>query len=235
MKPGNILLLGATYATGNLGVWTLASGAVASARHSYPQAQIDFLDYNVDPQEYQARYAGGVATVRLFNIRFSKKFWLPNHIGRLLLTALFLRLIPAKGLRKKIVSRNVWLQKIGEADLVGSIAGGDSFSDIYGIGRLIYVALPQILVLLSGKPLALLPQTYGPFQSPLAKGMARFILEDPSASTRGTRKAWRPSGPSLKGGALRRSSVTTWDLFWSPSWRIKKFPNGFAKSKRPSP
>lgn len=55
--------------------------------------------------------------------------------------------------------------------------GGDSFSDIYGIGRLIYVALPQILALLLGKPLMLLPQTYGPFNGRFAKAIARFILD----------------------------------------------------------
>jgi colanic acid/amylovoran biosynthesis protein len=176
LKPNNILLLGAAYTTGNLGVWTLASGAIASALHSYPNAQIDFLDYNRSPEEYQVRHPGGLATVRLFNLRFSKKFWLPNNISRLLVTAMLIRAIPSKLIRKKLISRNFWLQKIQEADLVGSIAGGDSFSDIYGIGRLFYVALPQILVLITGKPLALLPQTYGPFKSALAKVTARLII-----------------------------------------------------------
>ena len=56
------------------------------------------------------------------------------------------------------------------------MAGGDRFSDIYGFGRLLYVALPQILAVLAGKRLIIMPQTIGPFRSGFAKAVARFIL-----------------------------------------------------------
>jgi polysaccharide pyruvyl transferase WcaK-like protein len=39
------------------------------------------------------------------------------------------------------------------------------------------VALPQILVLLMGKPLMLLPQTIGPFKSSMGRMVARYILK----------------------------------------------------------
>src|SRR5260370_12066707 len=61
-------------------------------------------------------------------------------------------------------------------DVFASIAGGDSFSDIYGMERLLYVSLPQILALLLGKRLILLPQTIGPFRGGFAKTVARYIL-----------------------------------------------------------
>lgn len=171
-----ILLLGASFSTRNMGVWALASGAITSAFHEYPDAEVCLMDYHAESATYQVRHSRGSCTVPLINIRFSKKFWLANNIARLLVTALAIRMIPFRSFRNRVISRNACLRHIHESDIVGSIAGGDSFSDIYGIGRLIYVALPQILALLMAKPLALLPQTFGPFDSLTGKLVARYVL-----------------------------------------------------------
>jgi colanic acid/amylovoran biosynthesis protein len=175
--PKKILLLGAGFTTNNMGVWALASGAIASAWHAFPDAHIFFFDYNSEPATYHVLHPAGIGKVELINIRFSKKFWNANNIAWLLFTSLLNNLVPFKSFRKKCIERNFWLNHIQTADIIGSIAGGDSFSDIYGIGRLTYVALPQILVLLLGKPLVLLPQTIGPFNSSLSKFLGRFILK----------------------------------------------------------
>jgi polysaccharide pyruvyl transferase WcaK-like protein len=171
-----ILLLGASFTTNNLGVWALASGAIASVLHTFPEAKIYFIDYNFQPMTYTVQHKDTTKSVDLVNIRFSWKFWLPNNIARLLLTVFLAKLIPSRSLRGRLLSRNQYLHLILKADIIGSIAGGDSFSDIYGFGRLLYVALPQILVLQLGKPLVLLPQTYGPFNDKSATIVARYIL-----------------------------------------------------------
>lgn len=171
-----ILLLGAGFTTRNMGVWALASGAITSVLHAYPDAQVYLLDYHSEPSIYEVRHHRGTALVHLVNLRFSKKIWLPNNIVRLLLTVLAIRALPSRSLQNRLISRNFWLHHIQTADIVGSIAGGDSFSDIYGFLRLIYVTLPQILVLLIGKPLVLLPQTIGPFKGAFGKTIARYIL-----------------------------------------------------------
>jgi polysaccharide pyruvyl transferase WcaK-like protein len=67
------------------------------------------------------------------------------------------------------------------ADIVCSISGGDSFSDIYGVGRYLYVSLPQILVLLLQKPLVMLPQTYGPFKTMFARLVSKWMLRRTSS------------------------------------------------------
>lgn len=170
-------LLGASYNTGNRGVAALASGTINCVLHSFPGARIFLLDYDREPSMHLVRYSGGMAEVELVNLRFSKKVWLRNNIARLVLTALGLRLLPSRGLRESLIARNPYLKRIHKADIIGSISGGDSFSDIYGLGRLIYVALPQILVLLLGKPLLLMPQTIGPFKGPIAKTVARYIIK----------------------------------------------------------
>ena len=169
-------LLGASYNTGNRGVAALASGTINSVMHCFPHARIFLLDYDRKPGMYNVRFSTGTTQVELINLRFSWRIWLRNNIGRLLLTALGLRLVPLKSLRRRLIARNPYLDRIHGASLIASIAGGDSFSDIYGLGRLLYVSLPQVLVILMGKPLVLLPQTLGPFKGTLARGIARWII-----------------------------------------------------------
>ena len=189
--PQTIVLLGAGFTTRNMGVWALASGAITSAWHAFPKAQIYIFDYHTKPADYQVKHPGGAGVVRLINLRYSKKIWLRNNIARLLLTAFAIRALPSRSLRKRLISRNFWLRILQEADFIGSIAGGDSFSDIYGFGRFIYVTLPQFLVLALGKPLVLLPQTIGPFRNSLAKIIGRSIL-------RHARKVYTRDYESLK-------------------------------------
>lgn len=175
-SPFRFVLLGASFSTGNLGVAALAAGTIAALAESRPGAQVSILDYNRTPVIYQVKTSKDTVSVPLVNLRFSKLPWLPNHILRLLLTACLLRLVPARKLRERIVHRNPCLKLVKEADMIGVLSGGDSFSDIYGLGRLIYVTLPQFLVWLLGQPMVLLPQTVGPFKGILARLIARFLL-----------------------------------------------------------
>jgi len=170
------LILGAGI-TKNMGVCALASGSITSIWNSFPNATINLFDYYPFKATYDVIYPDGSARVPLVNIRFSKKIWVQNHIIRLIFTALFLRLIPSRKLKARILRGNPFLRCVYDADVIGSIAGGDSFSDIYGLRRLIYVSLPQLLVLTASKPLVLLPQTIGPFRTVLGKCIARHILK----------------------------------------------------------
>jgi polysaccharide pyruvyl transferase WcaK-like protein len=176
-RPIAIGLLGASFGAKNLGVAALACGTVASVFYSYPNARLFIVDYAIEPATYQVKHPGGIASIELVNIRFSKRFYLHNNIAYLLFLALCLRLLPSRKWRERLLLRNRVLKAIHEADIIGSIAGGDSFSDIYGLRRLIYMALPQILVLQLKKPLVLLPQTFGPFKGTFAKAIARYILK----------------------------------------------------------
>lgn len=169
-------ILGASFETNNFGVAALACGAVSAIIRSMPDAQLFIMDYASKGRTYRVRHSNGIVSVELLAIRFSKYFYRPNNIARLLVEALCYRLLPIKRFRKRIESKNPAIKEIIDTDFFASIAGGDSFSDIYGIIRLIYVALPQILALIIGKPLVLLPQTIGPFNSLISKIIARNIL-----------------------------------------------------------
>jgi polysaccharide pyruvyl transferase WcaK-like protein len=175
-----VCLLGASFATNNLGVSALTAGAIQAILHRFPEAEIVLLDYGKQRLQYDFQVGDRKVPVQLVNMRFSQKLYLPNHILVLILTALILKLIPFQKLRAYIISKNFWLKQIDEAGLIAALAGGDSFSDIYGLGRLFYMALPQLLVLLMGKKLFLLPQTLGPFHSRIARAIAKYIINHAS-------------------------------------------------------
>lgn len=176
-------LLGASLETPNLGVSALAMGAVECVLRSYPEAEVFFLDY-ARKRTCRPVIAGPlIVQVPLVNLRFSWKLWLPNNIALLLGLALVWRAAMFRPARRLLTAMNPYLKEIVSSSWFGAVAGGDSFSDIYGAVRFIYIALPQILLIILGKPLILLPQTYGPFRTRWALSLSRWIVQH-------SRQAW---------------------------------------------
>jgi colanic acid/amylovoran biosynthesis protein len=171
-------LIGASFDTGNMGVGALAAGAIRCIHNQWPDAEIFILDYAKKNSFRQIRLGDEEIEVELLNIRFSKKLYLSNNIAVLIVIALILRLIPSRRIRRWVASKNFALHEIYRSDIFTSIAGGDSFSDIYGLRRFFYIALPQILIILLERRLILLPQTFGPFRSRLSRIIARFIIRN---------------------------------------------------------
>ncbi len=171
-----VCLLGIAFDNPNLGVGALADGAIRTVLHANPDAEISIMDYGYTGYDYLFVSDRRVVPIKFVNIRFSKAFYLENNIAYLIALAALVRYVLPAALGKRVVARNATLQHLSAMDLVGSVAGGDSFSDIYGLARLLYVSLPQILALIMGKKLILFPQTIGPFRSRFAKRIAKFIL-----------------------------------------------------------
>jgi colanic acid/amylovoran biosynthesis protein len=169
-------LLGADYENSNLGIRALATGALTAIFSRHPTARVEMLEYGTEPRRYTFDLPNQVVIIEMLNIRFSKKLWLRNHVARLTASALLLRLFSSRCVWKSLACRNPWLRALIQADYVLSLNYGDSFSDIYGLQRFIYVALPQILALLLGKPVVQLPQTIGPFKSRICRAVAKWIL-----------------------------------------------------------
>jgi polysaccharide pyruvyl transferase WcaK-like protein len=170
-----LLLLGATFNTANMGVGALAFGALKVLLHEYPDAAVSFLDYARQPSRELVSIEGKRVPVSLVNLRYSWKVFLPNNIAHLLVVAALARCLRATA-GKALIERNSWLRQIAQADRAFALAGGDSFSDIYGLGRFLYVALPQLLVLAVGKPVVMLPQSIGPFKWRVSKAFAVFLM-----------------------------------------------------------
>lgn len=171
-----VCILGATFDTANMGVSMLTAGAIRCVARRFPDAQIAICDYGYEGKRIEFVYQDKKIPVKLVNVRFSKKAYLSNNIALLIVLIVACRLIPLSALRRKLQFWNPYLKELMTSDLALSIAYGDSFSDIYGLGRLLYVTLPQFAMLLAGKRCVLLPQTIGPFKSGIGKAIARFIL-----------------------------------------------------------
>ncbi len=181
ISPGDsnrhYIILGASLTTGNLGVSALLASTVKCVLRAHPIAKISLLEGMRDPiPEILELPDGSTLELERIGVRVNKTLWRQNHLVRLILTALFLKCVPTAGWREKLRSRNPYLKQIYAASGVLDITGGDSFSDIYGMRRLVLSGLRKWLVLLCGRPLTLLPQTYGPFKRSSAKMIARFIL-----------------------------------------------------------
>jgi len=175
-KQNRIALLGVTRNTDNYGVRVLLSSAIELLSITHPGREIILVDYGREAEEWTETTGGNEYKIRLINLRFSWRLHLPNNVFRLVAVAALSRAIPAEKWRLRFLGRNPWLAEILATGAHYSISGGDSFSDIYGLMRFLYVALPQILVLLVGRPLVLLPQTYGPFRGAVTRVLAAWIL-----------------------------------------------------------
>lgn len=73
-----------------------------------------------------------------------------------------IRAVPFYHKRPKAMANSI--REIAACDVVIDFTGGDSFSDIYGVKRLMRKLFHKQLVLATRTPLVLAPQTYGPLQ-----------------------------------------------------------------------
>lgn len=78
---------------------------------------------------------------------------------------------------KSIKSMIRLYKKVKTCDIIFDFTAGDSFSDIYGIKRMLRISFIKILIIFSKIPLFLGPQTYGPYNSRLSKLLARYIIK----------------------------------------------------------
>lgn len=78
---------------------------------------------------------------------------------------------------RRAVSRSIpWIRTLEMTALVGDIRVGDSFSDLYGLRRFITGFLLAWSVILVKGSLVQFLQTYGPYRSRLARGLAAYLL-----------------------------------------------------------
>lgn len=82
---------------------------------------------------------------------------------------------------KTLISPTGFWSAIARQDGALDIGAGDSFAEIYGLKRFMFLWLTKVMTLMRGKPLVLSPQTIGPFTKPLYKALAKRVLEPASA------------------------------------------------------
>jgi colanic acid/amylovoran biosynthesis protein len=172
-----VCLMGASFDTGNLGVSALAEGSIKCILNHWPNAEVVLLGSSREEGEHHLTLDGKDLVLRQVPIRFCKNIFLPYHFCMLAFWSLVLRLLPFAFMKRFVARHNRAMDVLLGTDAFIGVAGGDSFSDIYGMRRLVFGFLTRLIPLMLKKDLILFPQTYGPFSKALSRSMARYILK----------------------------------------------------------
>jgi len=172
-----ICLLGASFDTGNMGVTALAESAIKCIRHRWPEAEVMLLGSGHKVGEERLMIQRRQLRMNTLPLRFCRNVFMAEHFCVLFCCALLVKVFRTQRAKRFLCRHNWYFKEIVECDLAADITGGDSFSDIYGMKRFVLGYLEKWLMVLFGKPLVLLPQTYGPFKRPITRLLARHILK----------------------------------------------------------
>jgi polysaccharide pyruvyl transferase WcaK-like protein len=82
---------------------------------------------------------------------------------------------------RSMLSPGGYWSEMGKLDCVLDIGAGDSFADIYGLKRFLFLWLSKELAYLRGLPLVFSPQTIGPFTKQPYLGLARRVMNKAAA------------------------------------------------------
>lgn len=149
MTSLNIGLLWHSMASGNLGVVALTFSQIAIVREAAEAA-----GQRVKIKVFGWKLDGAIPT--------SPEFSDIEYIG-----------LDAKQL---LNPKSAFHKALSTCQVVLDVGEGDSFSDIYGLKRLVYLSLSKRFAGTAGRKLILSPQTIGPFSTPTSRVLARWAL-----------------------------------------------------------
>lgn len=178
--PHKIGLMGTPISSGNRGVQALGEALARLCMKSAPNAEICLFESHRKSGSVVMRPNGNEISIPIIHWRMSPKCHPRDHIFVITLFSFIYRFIPLKLVRKWIARSIPWIKALETTDLIGDVRGGDSFSDIYGIQRLIVATLPVMSVIFVKRKIVLFPQTYGPFKSRTARWVARWTVKHAS-------------------------------------------------------
>ena len=175
MTSLRLVLAGAAIGNGNRGVEALGRSVMDSVERDCTGSQLTVLDdgwgvrRSDDPRYAQTR-------LEYVGVRLSRRWHRPE-------SWIQVRAAQALGARFNAVAR-----RFAAADAILDLSAGDSFTDLYGPARLAAISAPKQAALRAGRPLVLLPQTFGPFTSPAGRRIAERLVR--SASLAYARDSW---------------------------------------------
>lgn len=162
--------MGAAPDTGNLGVSALSESIVAGIARQSSRNQLTVFDGGWGQRQTSTTVDGRPFPYLLCGMRDSRRYHRPESFVNIRVSA---RL---GGLR------NPAARAIQRADVLLAANGGDGFTDLYSRSRFKTITASQEVVLERGRPLLLLPQTYGPFAAPSSRMRAIKIVKTASAA-----------------------------------------------------
>lgn len=196
-----ILIMGTPVESGNRGVTALGASIVDLCFGAAPNAEVGYLLVHRPSNDLLIHTRSGFREVSVITCRMSHHSAIRDHLGWILIMSFIYRFLPSRKIRSLIHKNTPWIASVADADLVGDVRGGDSFSDIYGLKRFFLAFLPVLTVILVKGSIVHFPQTYGPFRTRSARIIARFLLRRSSAVIARDRESQRIAqemiGPSL--------------------------------------
>ncbi|MEQ8850311.1 MAG: polysaccharide pyruvyl transferase family protein [Phycisphaerales bacterium] len=159
-----VSLFGAAPDTGNLGVSALCESLLGGLWARRADVHVSVFDHGRGerawspagmPDSAAVIRCGAVCSRRLYRSESHWRMWASASWG---------------------LGVNRGVERVRMSDAVLDVSGGDSFSDLYGVKRFRAVTMPKRLALALGRPLVLLPQTYGPFETADARRQAEEIV-----------------------------------------------------------
>lgn len=79
-------------------------------------------------------------------------------------------------IKQMLLGQSKFIKDLEQCDMVLDIGEGDSFADIYGLRRYLFLIISKIAVLAKGKPLILSPQTIGPFDYWITRKISAMLM-----------------------------------------------------------
>lgn len=173
MKIG---IMGTPVSSGNRGVLALGASLVHLCFQADPEARPFLLLVGRRKEPVAYRVGGKVIEIPVVSARLAPRGPVTEHLGWILLMSLVYRMVPVRAVRAGLERSTPWIAAVAQADVVGDIRGGDSFSDIYGLKWFTMGCLPSLSVILIRRRVVHFPQTCGPFKNRLAAALGRFLL-----------------------------------------------------------
>ena len=196
----------------NRGINALCVGAIEVVKNSCPQIkEITLVSFrrNTQPKKYKFHTANG--SVDIINKFYSKRDIL-IALKEAFLYGVF-RIHPKSELALAIFT----------SDIIYDLNEGDSFSDIYGLRRILRHFIDSFLAISFRREIVFLPQTIGPFNTFIGSFLGKYVLK------RLTKLYVRDSKAESFLEAIKVKYVRTIDLavYMSPKNRKVELPNDF--------
>lgn len=168
--------MGTPLSSGNRGVLALGAALTRLCLDAVPGAEAVYFGSHRDDRPVVMRPHGRDYPLRIVHWRLSPKGGLRHHLFVIVAASFLYRFLPLSGWRRWLAGKIPWIGEVARARLIGDVRGGDSFSDIYGLKRLVLASLPVLSVIWIKGGIVLFPQTYGPFKSGTSRWIARWIV-----------------------------------------------------------
>ena len=172
-------LLGAKFSSGNKGVSALAESSIKCILSRWPDAEIILLGPSPDNELNQVDKRGNALVSQCFHMFPSKNIFIKNNLYQLAFIGLISGFLP-NIFKKWMMSYNKFAKQLFQINLVVDITGGDSFTDMYGLGYYWRLFSYKYLLVLYQKKLVFFPQTYGPFKRELTRRSTKYVLDKAS-------------------------------------------------------